>query len=520
MEDRILDLATKLQEAKNPTSKLLCLREISTLCAHLEREMGDNGKSDKAREGDSRNLTRVYSPEAAIPINSLPTEILLYVFEHHISMTSIRRNAILMMVCKGWRTLIYTSPMLWNLISIKPMSCSIPSLAGWRRLAEVCIKRSGDVLLDISLDFGEMPSVEKELLEATLDFFSDHKERFSVPRAPLSLMRSAATGRLQSQFNEIFRVLIGGVEVEEDEEEGEEEGEEGDEGRKCDIPQFHIQRTPVHMNRWRRFTLILPVWMKDPFTTSIFHRLCHATPSLERLEFFKTGSRQGRIEFNGNEFPFLNGIKDLETNFQVNLARFLPQSHSLETLYIPFLPTSFYNLTHYSKLLILTITAKGAIDGEYEDELPARRIDLPSLTSLRLDGSPRFWGVLATSITAPNLRHLRLSGPCLEWLPYPTSQLFATVQSLDLDFYLGLFLTDECKCYLEILGECRQLQKLSIRNHNDRTSDTRGTVEAALPLYHLAHLETVTYLDSSSSLAFDDTPIEQIVQIACPPGQI
>ncbi|KAG8797094.1 hypothetical protein FRC16_009230 [Serendipita sp. 398] len=493
MEDRILDLATKLKEAKNPTSKLLCLREISTLCAHLEREMGDNGKSDKAREGDSRNLTRVYSPEAAIPINSLPTEILLYVFEHHISMTSIRRNAILMMSNALEPNLNQTNELFYSKFSM---------------------------LETPSRDFGEMPSVEKELLEATLDFFSDHKERFSVPRAPLSLMRSAATGRLQSQFNEIFRVLIGGVEVEEDEEEGEEEGEEGDEGRKCDIPQFHIQRTPVHMNRWRRFTLILPVGMKDPFTTSIFHRLCHATPSLERLEFFKTGSRQGRIEFNGNEFPFLNGIKDLETNFQVNLARFLPQSHSLETLYIPFLPTSFYNLTHYSKLLILTITAKGAIDGEYEDELPARRIDLPSLTSLRLDGSPRFWGVLATSITAPNLRHLRLSGPCLEWLPYPTSQLFATVQSLDLDFYLGLFLTDECKCYLEILGECRQLQKLSIRNHNDRTSDTRGTVEAALPLYHLAHLETVTYLDSSSSLAFDDTPIEQIVQIACPPGQI
>ncbi|KAG8798988.1 hypothetical protein FRC18_008492 [Serendipita sp. 400] len=157
MESDILELATKLSQVQDPASKISYLRDLMAACIRLQHLLIDNAnpKVAKSRRTPPKVVTLQYDR-----INSLPTEILLCIFEQYIIRTEVRKNATLMRVCRRWRVLVYTTPTLWRRVKIEPTDCSVPSLVSWKHLAEVCIARSGEVPLELDLDFARMKGLE------------------------------------------------------------------------------------------------------------------------------------------------------------------------------------------------------------------------------------------------------------------------------------------------------------------------------------------------------------------------
>ncbi|KAG8770327.1 hypothetical protein FRC16_006379 [Serendipita sp. 398] len=442
MESDILELATKLSQVQDPASKISYLRDLMAACIRLQHLLIDNAnpKVAKSRRTPPKVVTLQYDR-----INSLPTEILLCIFEQYIIRTEVRKNATLMRVCRRWRVLVYTTPTLWRRVKIEPTDCSVPSLVSWKHLAEVCIARSGEVPLELDLDFARMKGLEFRTADPQPDILD------------ASIGRS---GALKSN------------------------------------------------NHWKRIRIVLASWMDDRFT-SITARIRYVAPKLEALELFKLCAPGEVIKFKESRLPYLDNVTEFRTNFLVNLRRVFSRGHTIQTLCIPLSKDSFHYLAHCPNLSFLRLFDQQ----NNPNYLPSRYVYLPRLTTFHLDSSSGIWATLICLITAPNLRHLRLSGTAATYVAYPPSQLFNTSQSLEMDSPNTFTTPQHFLNYLSILEQCHKVQELTLWNYGIGNSSTKEIVAARLPELHLHNLETVKYLSPSFSVSFDDALVEDVVRL-------
>ncbi|KAG8765996.1 hypothetical protein FRC20_006684 [Serendipita sp. 405] len=475
MESDILELATKLSQVQDPASKISYLRDLMAACIRLQHLLIDNAnpKVAKSRRTPPKVVTLQYDR-----INSLPTEILLCIFEQYIIRTEVRKNATLMRVCRRWRVLVYTTPTLWRRVKIEPTDCSVPSLVSWKHLAEVCIARSGEVPLELDLDFARMKGLEASIISSVAKCFYDNGYSSFVPQIPSVSLQASAMTDLRSLLADILDASIG------------------------------RSGALKSNNHWKRIRIVLASWMDDRFT-SITARIRYVAPKLEALELFKLCAPGEVIKFKESRLPYLDNVTEFRTNFLVNLRRVFSRGHTIQTLCIPLSKDSFHYLAHCPNLSFLRLFDQQ----NNPNYLPSRYVYLPRLTTFHLDSSSGIWATLICLITAPNLRHLRLSGTAATYVAYPPSQLFNTSQSLEMDSPNTFTTPQHFLNYLSILEQCHKVQELTLWNYGIGNSSTKEIVAARLPELHLHNLETVKYLSPSFSVSFDDALVEDVVRL-------
>ncbi|KAG8853687.1 hypothetical protein FRC20_001170 [Serendipita sp. 405] len=137
-------LAIKLQNVSDSRSKIHCLEQISKRCNVLKQTLTSRGLEDHSSSmEDETGRDR---------INDLPDELLVDIFKLHIRSEHVRRNAVLILVCRRWRNLVDSVPSLWNWVQATPHS-SLRNLDTCKKMVDHCLERSGKMPLDLTLDF-------------------------------------------------------------------------------------------------------------------------------------------------------------------------------------------------------------------------------------------------------------------------------------------------------------------------------------------------------------------------------
>ncbi|KAG8751022.1 hypothetical protein FRC14_008192 [Serendipita sp. 396] len=469
-ENQILGIVANIQASDEIDAKLNYLQQLEQVCGRLKRRFMDEKHRQTLNPDDG-----VHKTQNSNWINKLPFDILLFIFDLLRNSRSVRDNATLILVCRRWRALISSTPMLWNQIDIAP-NTNIQNIVECKRLAKFCIEKSGSSPLDITLDLSRLwsPYEAAESLRPYLCSESEYDDELELS----DQITEDASAVLLSHTSSLVDVLIRKT-PDDDDDDGDDDGDDSDDNDNdsdnnndysddddsTSIQTLDDRARPKidihHMDRWRCIQFIFGERMDSEFINSILSQLRHPAPILEK---FVVKSYLGRYWLSGVEFslyePCLSfpSLKAFATSTTLNFRLFRCNRETLLSLSLSITPSSFVYLPNFVNLrhlqLILDVP-----EWQMSPDIPTAMIILPQLETLSLSG--RRSNELAPLIDAPQLQYLilRLLNP----VEYPSAQLFKTIHKLNWAIYFHQRTADMIQRGLSsVLRQCGRLTKLTL----------------------------------------------------------
>ncbi|KAG8863057.1 hypothetical protein FRC20_010884 [Serendipita sp. 405] len=317
-------------------------------------------------------------PESRPMSPQLPNEIIIEIFKYLVEDGSHHVRSLLF-VNKHFNALVTSTPSLWCNIYIQFNKRLEESNHLSARYVQSCLKYSRSTLLNVYLDFPEVPWPSKYVgsrLKSLMD---------EIPRHS-GLIELAIDAIARSDVNEDFESYAF-------------EGSEVDE-----LAKEIIGVEGIHMCRWKMFKLSLP-YMGSWIGRAIWDLFEYPTPNLEIMELI--GFIITDIAISGIGFPDLAAIRHL--TLPPGLLWLMPVPyHLLKTLVVEYTPggalmSALGNCTSLQELTI------NRIDGG----LPITwNITFPLLKMLSLSG--QIWGLENITFETPRLESLKLSDTDVE----------------------------------------------------------------------------------------------------------
>lgn len=367
-----------------------------------------------------------YASKWMVPVQSLPTEILLQIFQWYLNHnhSHIRR---LMLVCRRWNEIIIDSQTLWGKLVISIEKYESPSTTRQRMpYIKACLQRSGDKPLDITMDFEGaayidnfgIGALEKLIGDQFLDAnYSDYlaneqmKRRLNFWAGRINWKSCPLNYGMKAQYMLLLRLVIGA------------QGE--------------------HMLRWKYFSCRVPSSEDSNLPAKdVWLLFSHPTPILESLSLcgFRDSQEYEPALRGVTIFPRLPKLRRLDIlGMSLEFSRLLVVPRLIETMDIDQFKDvrSYWKLFTLTELVTLKICYNDNVRIPYVSFFPCRStlprlklfevvgeakvfplfelFHLPALETLILRGTGSVSAVSSTAFakTVPNV-HLFYSGPIQE----------------------------------------------------------------------------------------------------------
>ena len=317
------------------------------------------------------------------PIRRCPSEVLLMIFKLYVVEDPLAIGQLLL-VCKHWYELASTSPQLWTHIRVEfTDDWDVKSISETTyRYIDMCLQRSGSMLLEVGLDFRNLMSIHGQIIKEILDnlenFVSDNQGELISWATDLDT-EAVDNGEVMSSFHldyafEVINKLV---------------GENGG-----------------TMKRWKSLDLQFPL-DDNELAQEVWDHFLYPTPNLTRMVLGEF--RRYFPHHSGNvtpAFPDLSSLKHLDIYDAPDRQCFAPHGSSLQSLILrggteSWTATSLASFTNLQTLELI---------GEYyEFQRPPSSppiLNLPELRQLTLRGDFSFSDMM--EFVAPKLRMLNI----------------------------------------------------------------------------------------------------------------
>lgn len=204
-----MSTATKHLKAEELERKRRMLLECDAKIERLKKELAA-AKARKAAKETAEAIAN--APHANM---GLPRDLILLIFEHYISETSMGIRK-LRTVCKGWQDIISQTATLWTVIRID-MPAKATEITPCKQFCEECVEKSGELPLEIYIDFrpADIPFADilyEHLLVPMQSVSDDPQYKEEVKRwlhKPVRQRQPFLIGSYQKHFLKPLVALIG-----------------------------------------------------------------------------------------------------------------------------------------------------------------------------------------------------------------------------------------------------------------------------------------------------------------------
>lgn len=163
---RLLEQSLLLCQAEQTDLQVQSIHRIISIAQSLLEcipTTKDSGEKDVVeREEMKVEVKSSNTREASVVSDHLPVEILLCIFRLYRDENTTTSFTSLMGVCRWWRDIVLGHPDLWSRIDIVPTGL-FSNFQWYYGHIELCLKRSGNLPLDITVDFSRIEWIPEHL---------------------------------------------------------------------------------------------------------------------------------------------------------------------------------------------------------------------------------------------------------------------------------------------------------------------------------------------------------------------
>lgn len=466
-------------------------------------------KTDTEEIQDSR-IDSINSPYTgrtpAIVIGHLPVEILLSIFYYYRDENTTTRLSLLMRVSRGWRDIVLSSPGLWSRINLAPTGF-LTNTTWYYSHISTCLQRSGDLPLDITVDFTQIEQITGHL-DTTLEMLLPPGYMFDTYGCGDWGFNGAYEDMIRvyhDQFVDILR-LLAGLPPSSTFMDYTRLGTDEDHIAEISDLQNGLTLSSRHaFSRWQSLQWTLPSSFPPDILPEVCSLLAYRMPLLRRLSIKSDWECKRPIVWPRSDSPRFQALCQLSFNFPVVLDSISCNPSKLRDLTIHVDVSSLEAIRRFTSLERLALIQVYGLPSGVVNPSP---IFLPHLRHLQVDaGIPKSFPL---NFHAPSLQKLTLVFDYRVQLV--DLNLLSTVKTLDLavDGWLRRssnsketrpYSSDELNCFASLLNSCSLLESLRVW---ECTTDPKGTILrnqiiSSVLKGNLEFLRDVTFLKPMSS---------------------